>query len=123
MTFPTIEFHSVSSSCSFRLIQSSPEFICFRVWERAHSTSFDADWFTTARKLAPGARDAIFSRCAGRALDLGGGTACLIVRAKPSAAPELQRFMEQILTNATSWLRWNRERQEFLPIASLEAAA
>ena len=33
MTFPTIEFHSVSSSCSFRLIQSSPEFICFRVWD------------------------------------------------------------------------------------------
>jgi hypothetical protein len=123
MTSPTIEFHVVSSSRSFRLIHSTAKFIRFRVWERAHSTTLDADWFTTAWKLAPAARDAIFSHCAGRALDWGGGTACLIIHAKPGAAPELQQFLKQILANPVSWLRWNREQQEFLPLPILEAAA
>ena len=123
MRSPRIEFHEIRSSRRFHHIHSSTESVRFRVSERGGSTTFDADWFTTGWKLAPGARDSIFAYCKGTALDWGGGVACLIIGVKTPAANELKQFLAEVLANPSSWLLWSREHQEFLPLPSLEVAA
>jgi hypothetical protein len=123
MISPKIEFHKVSTSRRFHHIRSSRESIRFRLTERADSTNFDADWFATEWKLAPAARDLIFSHCPGQALDWGGGAACLIIGVKAPFADQFKQFLAEVLSNPSSWLRWNREHQEFLPLTHLMEAA
>jgi hypothetical protein len=120
---PRIEFPHVRSYRQFYDVRSSREVIRFRVLERRGFTLLDGDWFSTPWELAPAARDAIFAYCEGRVSEWGGGKACVIIRTKSHAADELKRFLAEILANPSSWLRWNRDHQEFLPLPSLEVAA
>jgi hypothetical protein len=123
MISPRIEFREVSTSRRFHHIHSSKEAIRFRVSERTDSTTFDADWFRTEWKLAPVAGDLIFSHCEGRAFEWGGGAACLIIRVKTPVADQFKQFLAEVLSNPSSWLRWNREQQEFVPLPHLQEAA